>query len=76
QAVSKAIRTELGYRPHIGKWEFSTDGVYTMGVAGIPTVGVGPGDAKYAHVADEKIRIEDVIKAAQGYARIAKEVLG
>jgi putative selenium metabolism hydrolase len=72
----RAIRSELGYRPEIGKWGFSTDGVYTMGIAGIPTVGFGPGEERYAHVADERIRLSDVARAAQGYARIAVEVLG
>ena len=75
QQVSKAVRTELGYRPTVSKWAFSTDGVYTMGVAGIPTVGFGPGEEKYAHTADEQIRLNDVYRAARGYARIATEVL-
>jgi acetylornithine deacetylase/succinyl-diaminopimelate desuccinylase-like protein len=60
----------------IGKWNFSTDGVYTMGVAGIPTVGFGPGEEKHAHTADERVRLDDVVLAAEGYARIATEVLG
>jgi putative selenium metabolism hydrolase len=76
QQVCRAVRAELGYRPEIGKWDFSTDGVYTMGVAGIPTVGFGPGEERYAHTADERIRLDDVVLAAQGYARIATEVLG
>jgi putative selenium metabolism hydrolase len=76
QQVSRAVRAELGYRPTITKWDFSTDGVYTMGVAGIPTVGFGPGEEQYAHTADERIRLDDVALAAQGYARIATEVLG
>jgi putative selenium metabolism hydrolase len=74
--VNRAIRAELGFRPEIGKWDFSTDGVYTMGVAGIPTVGFGPGQEKYAHTADERIRLDDVVRAARGYARIATEILG
>jgi len=76
QQVCKAVRAELGYRPTVGKWAFSTDGVYTMGVAGIPTVGFGPGEEKYAHTADEQIRLDDVYRAARGYARIAAELLG
>jgi putative selenium metabolism hydrolase len=75
QQVCQALRAELGYRPTVGKWAFSTDGVYTMGVAGIPTVGFGPGEERYAHTADEHIRLQDVLLAAQGYARIAAEVL-
>jgi putative selenium metabolism hydrolase len=74
--VNRAIRAELGFRPEIGKWDFSTDGVYTMGVAGIPTVGFGPGQEKYAHTADERIRLDDIVRAARGYARIAVEILG
>jgi putative selenium metabolism hydrolase len=74
--VSRAVRGELGYRPEIGKWDFSTDGVYTMGVAGIPTIGFGPGQEKYAHTADERIHLEDVERAARAYARIATEILG
>jgi len=76
QQVCRAVRSELGHRPTIGRWGFSTDGVYTMGVAGIPTLGFGPGDEKYAHAADERIRLTDVARAAQGYARIAAELLG
>jgi putative selenium metabolism hydrolase len=74
--VSTAIRDELGYRPEIGKWRFSTDGVYTMGVAGVPTIGFGPGDERHAHTADERIRLDDVERAARGYARIAAAYLG
>jgi len=74
--VSRAIRAELGHRPEIQKWNFSTDGVYTMGVAGIPTVGFGPGREQHAHTANERIRLEDVVRAASGYARIAVEILG
>ena len=76
QQVSRAIRSELGYRPSIDKWAFSTDGVYTMGVAGVPTVGFGPGEERYAHAADERILLDEVVRAAQGYARIAANILG
>jgi len=63
----------------IGKWNFSTDGAYTMGVAGIPTVAgvaVGPGDPTQAHKADEHIRLADCYVAAQVYAQLAIEMLG
>jgi putative selenium metabolism hydrolase len=73
--VSRAVREELGYRPEVGKWAFSTDGVYTMGVAGVPTIGFGPGQERFAHIADERIRLDDVARAARGYARIAAEIL-
>ena len=75
QKVCTAIRAELGYRPSIQKWDFSTDGTYTMGTAGIPTVGFGPGEEKYVHTIKDQVRIADVVRAAKGYARIASEIL-
>ena len=76
QTALQVVKKTLGYRPDIGQWGFSTDGVYTMGVAGIPTIGLGPGEEKYAHTADEQIRLEDVFKATSVYAQLAVELLG
>jgi putative selenium metabolism hydrolase len=76
QATARAIRETLGYRPRIGQWAFSTDGVYTMGRANIPTVGFGPGEERFAHTVDDQIRLDDVVAAAHVYARLAVEILG
>jgi putative selenium metabolism hydrolase len=75
KTAARAVKKALGFRPHIGQWGFSTDGVYTMGVAGIPTIGFGPGEEKYAHTADEQIRLNDVFRAASVYAQLAIELL-
>ena len=72
----QAVRDELKHRPRVGHWEFSTEGVYTAGVAGIPTVGFGPGDPHHAHTADEHVRLDDVHAAAEVYARLASQLLG
>jgi putative selenium metabolism hydrolase len=72
----QAVREELKHRPRVGRWEFSTEGVYTAGVAGIPTVGFGPGDPHHAHTADEHVRLDDVHAAAEVYARLASQLLG
>lgn len=76
QATARAVRKTLGYQPRIGLWAFSTDGVYTMGTAGIPTVGLGPGEERYAHTTDEQIRLDDVAAAARAYAQLAVNLLG
>ncbi len=47
-----------------------------MGVAGIPTVGFGPGEERFAHTVDDQIRLADVFAAARVYAQLAVEVLG
>ena len=75
RAAQRGVERALGTRPRLSVWSFSTDGVYTMGEAGIPTVGFGPGEERFAHAADERIRLEDVIQAAHAYAAIAVEVL-
>jgi putative selenium metabolism hydrolase len=76
QVTSRVLREVTGERSIIGKWDFSTDGVYTMGIAGIPTVGMGPGEESHAHTADESIRLADCYTAAHIYARLAVELLG
>lgn len=76
QAIVRAVRDTLGYRPRLGRWAFSTDGTYTAGVANIPTIGFGPGEERYAHTQDEQVRLNDVVDAARVYARLAVDLLG
>lgn len=75
QAMAGAALHALGRAPEVGMWEFATDGVYTMGTAGIPTVGFGPGEEQYAHKADERIALADVAAAAAVYAQLAADLL-
>lgn len=58
----------------ITKWTFSTSGNYTMGVAGIPTVGFGPSWEQYAHMADERVELDHVVDAAAVYAGLGLEL--
>ncbi len=51
-----------------GKWDFSTNGIYWAGKAGIPSIGFGPGDEKVAHMVNECVPLEDVVKATEFYA--------
>lgn len=73
--LTSAIERELGYRPKIGCWDFSTDGVYSAGVAGIPTAGFGPGDEKHAHTVEEQVSVSRLVDAARVYARLAADLL-
>lgn len=49
-------------------WPFCTNGSFTMGERKIPTIGFGPGEEKYAHVANEQIKFNDVLAAVKFYS--------
>ncbi|MCL4858837.1 MAG: YgeY family selenium metabolism-linked hydrolase [Caldilineaceae bacterium] len=51
-----------------GKWDFSTNGVYWAGKAGIPAIGFGPGDEVTAHTVHECVPLDDVVSATALYA--------
>jgi putative selenium metabolism hydrolase len=51
-----------------GKWDFSTNGIYWAGKAGIPSIGFGPGDERLAHTQGEFVPLAEVIKATEFYA--------
>ena len=51
-----------------GKWDFSTNGTYWMGKAGIPSIGFGPADEIYAHTVRDCVPLADVVKATEFYA--------
>jgi putative selenium metabolism hydrolase len=63
-----ACRLLFGKEPEVGRWDFSTDGNYSMGVRGIPTIGMGPGEERHAHTADDQVRVADLPSAAAFYA--------
>lgn len=67
--AGQAARELVGLPPAPpGKWEFSTNGTYWMGKAGIPSIGFGPGDETTAHTVRESVPLEEVVKAAEFYA--------
>lgn len=55
-----------------GKWEFSTNGVYWAGRAGIPCIGFGPGDETTAHTVRDSVPISELVKATEFYALLPR----
>ena len=67
-AGKDAINALWGRDELAGKWDFSTNGNYWRGKAGIPSIGFGPGDEIYAHAVEEHVPLEDVVEATKFYA--------
>jgi putative selenium metabolism hydrolase len=63
-----AATAALGEAPRVGKWGFSTNGIATCGMFGVPTIGFGPGDEAYAHGPDDQCPVDHLTKAARFYA--------
>jgi putative selenium metabolism hydrolase len=64
----EVCRQVLKKEPRLDKWTFSTNGVATMGMMGIPTIGFGPANEVYAHSVDDQVPSDDLVKAAAFYA--------
>ncbi|MBK7096867.1 MAG: YgeY family selenium metabolism-linked hydrolase [Saprospiraceae bacterium] len=71
---AQAFENLFGAKPEIDKWTFSTNGIMTCGVYGIPTIGFGPGNEVLAHAPDEKVAINDLVIASAFYAAFAFEI--
>ena len=71
--VQAAVKTRdlIGLpRAASGKWNFSTNGIYWAGKAGIPSIGFGPGDEVTAHTVNDSVPLDDVVKATEFYAAL------
>jgi len=68
QAGVKAGELLWGGTMPTGKWDFSTNGTYWTGKAGIPSIGFGPGDEIHAHTVLDQVSLDDVVRATEWYA--------
>lgn len=58
-------------KPLVGKWLFSTNAISIRGIYDIPVIGFGPGDEAMAHAPNEKVPVDDLVKASAFYAAYA-----
>lgn len=74
--ISHEALTRIGMGSRLSHYAFCTNGSATAGRLGIPTIGFGPGDEDRAHRFDEYVEVEDLERAARGYAAIATALVG
>ena len=72
RAGQSTIEELWGERRPLGTWDFSTNGTYWAGKAGIPSIGFGPGDEKTAHMRHENVPLDEVVLATEFYALLPK----
>ena len=70
EAARAAHRDLFGRAGETLIWDFSTNGTATAGIHAIPTIGVGPGDPRGAHIRDEHISLDQCVAAAALYAAL------
>jgi putative selenium metabolism hydrolase len=74
-AAVEAATVALGKPPRVDKWVFSTNGVATRGLFGVPTVGFGPADEIHAHTPDDQCPVDHLTRAAAFYAGFPRSYL-
>jgi putative selenium metabolism hydrolase len=70
QAGLQAGEAAFGEALNTGKWDFSTNGIYWCGKAGIPSIGYAPGDEIHAHTVLDQVRLADVVESTKWYATL------
>jgi len=68
QAAVQAVQDVTGRTPRIAAWRFGVNGTF-MTEAGIPTIGIGPGNEIWAHTPEEHIGTSDIIASTRAIAR-------
>ena len=73
QSMIRARRQILGETGEIGAWYFGVDGTF-INQAGIPCVGLGPGNEYLAHTPRDVVPVRDLMDAARIYAALIEDV--
>ena len=72
RSATDAWRGLFRRKPTVSRWTFSTNGTYTMGIAGIPTIGLGPSEERFAHSILDRCPTDHLVTAAAFYAALPR----
>lgn len=75
QQTLKAL-AEVDQHPGTYFWDFGTDAAYIARACNIPTIGYSPAEEVYCHSPKDRINIELMKQAMEGYAAICIEIAG
>lgn len=68
-----AVEAIVGKTPNVITWQFGVNATF-MSEAGIPSIGIGPGNEKYAHTPEEHVPILEIIDASKIYAELIHRI--
>ena len=71
--AARGLRT-AGLEPAPFVAPYCTNGSYSAGRAGIPTIIFGPSTIELAHGIDEYIEVEELLRGAEGFVGLAREL--
>jgi putative selenium metabolism hydrolase len=75
EAAAKAAgRRDASGPAHVRPWRFATDGGWSCGVHGVPTIGFAPGEERYAHTNRERLEIAEARWAFHAYPRVIEAI--
>jgi putative selenium metabolism hydrolase len=70
--VAKQAIAEAGLPVRISHYSFCTNGSMSAGEMGIPTIGFGPGQECLAHIDDEYVGTDELLRACRVYTGIIR----
>lgn len=69
-AAAASYKSVYKKKAVIDRWTMSTAGVYTMGMAKVPTIGFGPSEESFSGPVNDHARIDDLEKVMAFYATL------
>lgn len=72
RAAARAVgtRADGGSPATVRPWAFATDGGWTCGVHGIPTIGFAPGEERHAHTNRERLDLDEARWSLERYPEL------
>lgn len=68
----EAVRSS-GREGAVTTWDFGVNATF-MSAAGIPSIGIGPGNERFAHTPDEHVPVDELVDASRIYADLIRRL--
>ena len=75
QAGTDAVAAITGREARVGAWRFGVNATF-MSAAGIPCIGIGPGNEDWAHTSDEHVPVAQLVDSSRIYAALLARLAG